>query len=84
MKNCMELEFGLKVGLGEWLFLKRRALGLTQKEIAAELDITSQTVSNWETSRAVPTLTIGQIKKLCLLFQCSLEEIPSEEEFKEI
>ena len=76
--------FYLKVDLGEWLFLRRRSLGLTQKQIASELDVTSQTVSNWETSRAIPKLTIGQTKKLCHLLQFSLDEIPSEGEFIEV
>ncbi|MGB5594540.1 MAG: helix-turn-helix transcriptional regulator [Crocosphaera sp.] len=70
----------LKVGLGQWLLLKRRSLGLTQKQVAFELGVTSQTVSNWETSKAIPTLTIGQTKKLCQLLECQLDEIPSEEE----
>lgn len=81
MINLLDLVFRLKVDLGQWLLLRRRELGLTQKQIASELRVTSQTVSNWETSKAIPTLTIGQTKKLCHLLQCTLDEIPSEEEF---
>lgn len=63
MISLLHWFFGLSIDLGQWLLLRRRALGLTQKQIAVELGITSQTVSNWETSKAIPTLTIGQTKK---------------------
>ncbi len=80
----MKLVVKLKLDLGQWLLLRRRSLGLTQKEIAAQLGVTSQTISNWETAKAIPTLSIGQTKKLCQLLQCSLDEIPSEDEIIEI
>ncbi|MDJ0507973.1 MAG: helix-turn-helix domain-containing protein [Crocosphaera sp.] len=80
MINLLNWVLRLKVGLGEWLLLRRRSLGLTQKKLASELGVTSQTVSNWETSKAIPTLTIGQTKKLCQLLQCQLDEIPSEDQ----
>lgn len=84
MKISLDLRHRLKLGLPEWLFIRRRKLGLTQKEIAAELGVSTQTISNWETSRAIPTLTIGQVKKLCKMLQCNLEDIPSEGEIVEI
>jgi len=84
MISLLHWFFGLSVDLGQWLLLRRRSLGLTQKQIAVELGVTSQTVSNWETSKAIPTLTIGQMKKLCQLLQCTLDEIPSEGEFVEL
>ncbi|MGF1488178.1 MAG: helix-turn-helix transcriptional regulator [Prochloraceae cyanobacterium] len=84
MKISLNLRNRLKLGLSEWLFIRRRKLGLTQKEIAAELGVTTQTISNWETSRAIPTLTIGQIKRLCQMLECNLEDIPSEGEIVEV
>ena len=36
------------------LVAARRTLHLTQAELAAYLQVTIQTVSNWETARAVP------------------------------
>jgi DNA-binding XRE family transcriptional regulator len=54
----------------------RERLDLTQKEVADALGVTEQTVRNWEHGRAVPKLTIPQMKALCRLLQCSLEEVP--------
>ena len=55
--------------------LLREKRGLTQREIAQALDVTDQTISNWENYRSEPKLTIGQTLKLCQILQCSLEEL---------
>lgn len=39
---------------GEACRARRDALNLTQAELAARLDVTVQTVSNWECGRSVP------------------------------
>ncbi len=55
----------------------RKRLGLTQKQVAAAVGVTDQTVSNWEVGRFEPRLTISQMQALCRILQCSLEELPN-------
>lgn len=50
---------------------------ISQKDIAKELGVSHHTVSNWETGRSIPKLTIDQVKKLCDLLGCTLDELPS-------
>ena len=59
-----------------WLVAMREQLGITQEELANELDVTSRTVINWERGHHEPKLTIRQMKKLCRLLGKSIEEIP--------
>lgn len=54
----------------------RKELDLTQKQIADALEVTEQTVRNWEQGKSVPKLTISQMKVLCRLLQRPIEEIP--------
>jgi DNA-binding XRE family transcriptional regulator len=54
----------------------RTLKGLTQQDLAEELGVSRTTVMNWETGRAVPSLTIAQTKKLCEIFEVPLEQIP--------
>jgi DNA-binding XRE family transcriptional regulator len=56
----------------------RQSVGVTQKQVAEALKVTEQTVSNWENGRAIPKLTIAQIKTLCSLLGKSLEDIPDD------
>ena len=69
--QTMELTFS------QWFLIKRRARSLTQDDVAAELGVTKQTVSNWERSVSRPTLTINQFKKLCKLLDCTLDDFPN-------
>lgn len=54
----------------------REQLELTQKEVAQALGVTEQTVRNWEQGKAVPRLTITQMKILCRLLQMPIEDVP--------
>jgi DNA-binding XRE family transcriptional regulator len=54
----------------------REQLELTQKDIADALGVTEQTVRNWEHGKAVPRLTIPQMKILCRLLKCPIEDVP--------
>lgn len=42
----------------------RETLGMTREELAVKLRIAATTVYRWETGRAVPSLTIPQVKAL--------------------
>ncbi|TQR04606.1 helix-turn-helix transcriptional regulator [Psychrobacillus soli] len=52
---------------------KRMALGMTQDELSAKLDVSRQTISSLEKGRYNPSITLAF--KLSKLFQCTIEEI---------
>ncbi|MGD1908416.1 MAG: helix-turn-helix transcriptional regulator [Leptolyngbyaceae cyanobacterium] len=56
----------------------RLEAGLTQKQIAQELGVSEQTVRNWEQGKHPPRLTIPQTKRLCVLLDRPIEEIPDD------
>ena len=53
----------------------RERSGTTQRQIAAVLDVTIGTVSNWERRLKVPNLTLSQVLQLIELYQCSVGEL---------
>lgn len=60
---------------GEFLMFLRTRAKKTQKDVAKALGVTDQTVSNWETGTTVPRLTPWQMRDLCQLLNCSLDEL---------
>lgn len=52
---------------------RRLRLALSQEEIARELQVTIETVSNWECGRSSPT--ISQRRKLANLLGITLDEL---------
>ena len=45
---------------------RRRSLGLSQEEFARRLEVTRQTVSNWECARTIPdAVALGRIAHVC-------------------
>ena len=67
----------MKLTFSQWFLIKRRSRSLTQDDVAAALNVTKQTVSNWERSVSTPSLTIPQFKKLCQLLDCTLDDFPN-------
>ena len=58
---------------------RREELGLKQRDIAIGVNVSMQTVSNWETGRYKEAkLTLPQVKALCQVLQWSIEELPDE------
>ena len=53
----------------------RRACGLTQKQVAAHLNVTFQAVSKWETGRAAPDIFV--LPALAELFGCRVDDLLS-------
>ena len=63
--------------LAESQFVKlREAAELTQKDVAEALGVSIQTIRNWEHGKAIPHLTIPQMKTLCRLVSKSIEDLP--------
>lgn len=61
------------MNLRENISERRRAVGLTQEEVATRLGVSRQTVGKWESGRATPELE--KLVALCDLFGCSLDEL---------
>jgi DNA-binding XRE family transcriptional regulator len=61
---------------GERLAALRRKAGVTQIALAEALGVTDHTIRNWEKGREEPRLHIWQVKTLCKLLQCSLNDLP--------
>lgn len=56
----------------------RKRQKLTQRALAIALDVTDTTVRNWEKGREEPKLTFKQIKILCQILQCTLDDLPEQ------
>ncbi len=58
---------------------QREALGLTQREVAVAVNVSVQTVSNWETGRYKEAkLTLPQVKALCRVLQWTIDDLPDD------
>lgn len=58
---------------------RRDELGLTQREVAVAIDVSVQTVSNWETGRFKEVrLTLPQVKALCRVLEWTVEDLPDD------
>lgn len=55
------------------IFNYRKILSYTQEELAMKLNVSRQTISNWEIGESVPNLE--QAKKLSNIFNISLDEL---------
>ena len=65
------------MAFGERLQDVRRRAGLTQEQFAAELNVSRQAVSKWESCRGYPE--IEKILYICNRYQVSLDELFSQE-----
>ena len=57
--------------------LRRRA-DITQEGLANALGITDHTYRNWIKGRSEPTMSVRQMKRLCSLLGCSLDDLPDD------
>ncbi|MBE5738640.1 MAG: helix-turn-helix transcriptional regulator [Clostridiales bacterium] len=63
--------------LGGKISKYRKDRGITQKELAKLLHVSSQLISKWETNQATPGL--DYILELCQIFEISIEQLVSKE-----
>lgn len=65
--------------LGEKIYELRKSNGISQEQLAEkeELNVTRQTISNWELGQTVPD--IHQAKALAKIFKISLDELTNNE-----
>lgn len=58
---------------------RRDELGLTQRDVAIAINVSVQTISNWETGRFKEVrLTLSQVKALCRVLQWSIDDLPGD------
>lgn len=57
--------------IGKQLKEARMALGMTQEKVADEIQVTRQTISNWETEKSYPDII--SVIRLSDLYQVSLD-----------
>lgn len=66
---------------GEKIKAKRKAMGLSQEDLAEKLGVTRQAVSKWEMDRAQPTMT--NLRELARVFSVDMAYFIGEDEKEE-
>ena len=59
--------------IGKKLVSLRKQKGLSQEDVASSLNVSRQTISNWENEQALPTIDKG--KELSKLYNVSIDEL---------
>lgn len=62
-----------QVKIGKFILQLRKEKGMTQKDLARQLGVTDQAVSNWENGRRMPDLSL--FKPLCETLEISVNEL---------
>ena len=60
---------------GRFIALKRKELGMTQEQLAAELGLSGKAVSKWETGRCLPDCSL--MEPLCDVLGITFNELLS-------
>lgn len=66
--------------IGEFIAKCRKDKNLTQAELAEKLGVTEKSISNWETGRNMPDLSL--FKDLCAILDITINELMSGEKLK--
>ncbi len=67
--------------IGSFIATRRKALGLTQLELAKKLNITDRAISKWENGRGMPDISL--IKPLCDQLEITVNDLLSGEKLQE-
>ena len=70
-----------QISIGSYIAEKRRALNLTQEQLAEKLGVSNKTVSKWENGKCMPDY--GIIQKLCEALHVTLAELMDGEDAAE-
>ncbi len=62
--------------IGKQIRLLRKQSGMTQEDLAKELNVTRQALSNWE--RDVNSPDLGTLKRICSLFGIHMDDLAKE------
>lgn len=66
---------------GEFIYQKRKALGLTQEELGRKLGVTNKAVSKWEVGETLPEVTM--LEQLAFILHVSVDELLTQKEQQE-
>lgn len=58
--------------LKDLIYSKRKELGLSQEQLAEELNVARQTISKWETGETLPDLE--SLRKLAIILNFSIDQ----------
>ena len=72
----------MKHNMGEIIAERRKALGMTQKDLADKMNVTDKAVSNWERNLSIPD--VASIPTLAEILELSVEELMGSCEEKEV
>ena len=61
------------VKVGKFIMEKRRALGMTQQQLADKLNVSFQAISKWENGTTYPNIEI--LRDLAIVLEVSVDEI---------
>jgi transcriptional regulator with XRE-family HTH domain len=67
--------------IGSYIAQKRRALNLTQEQLAEKLGVSNKTISKWENGKCMPDYSV--IQKLCDALNVTLAELMDAEDSAE-
>ena len=70
-----------QISIGSYIAEKRRALNLTQEQLAGKLGVSNKTISKWENGKCMPDY--GIIQKLCETLHVTLAELMDGEDAAE-
>lgn len=59
--------------IGKFISKLRKENNMTQHVLAEKLNVTDRTISNWETGRRLPDISI--LKELSVIFSVTIDEI---------
>ena len=65
---------------GEFIYQKRKVVGLTQEELGKKLGVTNKAVSKWEVGETLPDVTM--LKPLATVLGISVDELLSQKEIQ--
>lgn len=63
----------MKQTMGEIIASKRKALGMTQNELASKMGVTDKAVSKWERELSCPD--VNSLPKLASIFDMTVDEL---------
>lgn len=69
-----------KYKFGEFIYKRRKSLGLTQEDLGHKLGVTNKAVSKWETGETMPDLIM--IESLARVLGVSIDGLITQNEFK--
>lgn len=69
------------IKIGKYIAVKRKALGLTQKQLAEKLNMSDKSVSKWERGICLPDVTV--YLELCKILDISINEFLAGEDIIE-